>query len=73
MSQANKSIQVKTAELNKLIAWFDSDGFSIEEALSKYKDAEKLANEIEQDLNSLKNEINIVKNKFDGETVKKTL
>ena len=67
MSQVNKSIQGKTAELTKLVAWFDSDEFTIEEALNKYKDAEKLASEIEQDLMSLKNEINIVKNKFDGE------
>lgn len=67
MSRANKSIQEKTTELTKLVSWFDSDDFTIEEALSKYKDAEKLADDIEQDLNSLKNEINIIKNKFDSE------
>lgn len=67
MSQPNKSIQVKTDQLTKLVAWFDSDEFSIEEALDKYKIAEKLAAEIESDLSSLKNEINLVKNKFDSE------
>jgi len=67
MSQANKSIQEKTEQLTKLVAWFDGDDFSIEEALSKYKIAEKLAEEIESDLLTLKNEINIVKNKFDSE------
>ncbi|MCX6728771.1 MAG: exodeoxyribonuclease VII small subunit [Candidatus Saccharibacteria bacterium] len=67
MSQANKSIQEKTNQLTKLVAWFDSDDFSIEEALDKYKTAEKLAAEIEKDLSTLKNEINIVKNKFDSE------
>lgn len=67
MSQANKSIQQKTDQLEKLVSWFDSDNFSIEEAISKYKTAEKLADEIENDLLSLKNEINIVKNKFDIE------
>ena len=67
MSQVNKSIQEKTEQLAKLVAWFDSDDFSIEEALNKYKIAEKLANEIESDLSSLKNEINVVKNKFDSE------
>jgi exodeoxyribonuclease VII small subunit len=66
MSQANKSIQEKTEQLKKLVAWFDSDSFSIEEALNKYKTAEKLANEIESDLSSLKNEINIVKNKLNS-------
>jgi exonuclease VII small subunit len=67
MSQANKSIQEKTEQLTKLVAWFDGDDFSIEEALDKYKIAEKLADEIKSDLSSLKNEINIVKNKFDSE------
>lgn len=67
MSQANKSIQEKTEQLTKLVAWFDSDEFSIEEALNKYKIAEKLVAEIEGDLSSLKNEINLVKNKFDSE------
>lgn len=67
MSQANKSIQEKTDQLTKLVAWFDSDEFSIEEALNKYKIAEKLAAEIEGDLSLLKNEINLVKNKFDSE------
>ncbi|HUC96738.1 MAG TPA: hypothetical protein VMR16_03700 [Candidatus Saccharimonadales bacterium] len=66
MSSTNKSIQEKTDALTKLVAWFDSEDFTIEEALDKYKDAEKLANEIEHDLSSLKNEINIVKNKFDS-------
>jgi exodeoxyribonuclease VII small subunit len=67
MSQVNKSIQEKTEQLTKLVAWFDSDDFSIEEAINKYKIAEKLADEIESDLTSLKNEIKIVKNKFDSE------
>jgi exodeoxyribonuclease VII small subunit len=67
MSLANKSIQEKTEQLTKLVAWFDSEDFSIEEALSKYKTAQKLADEIENDLLKHKNEINIVKNKFDSE------
>jgi exonuclease VII small subunit len=67
MSQENKSIQQKIEQLTKLVAWFDSENFSIEHALDKYKVAEKLAVEIEGDLSELKNEINIVKNKFDSE------
>lgn len=67
MSSTNKSIQDKTAELTKLVAWFDSDEFTLESALDKFKQAEKLADEIEQGLSSLKNEINIVKQKFDSE------
>jgi exonuclease VII small subunit len=68
MSSINKSIQEKTAELTKLVAWFDSEDFSLESALTKFKEAEKLAVSIENDLLSLKNEIKIVKQKFDNET-----
>lgn len=67
MSSINKSIQDKTAELTKLVEWFDGENFSLEEALDKFKQAEKLAVNIEQDLKSLKNEINIVKKKFDSD------
>lgn len=67
MSSTNKTIMEKTAELTKMVEWFDSDEFTLELALVKYKAAEKLAVEIEQDLVSLKNEIKIVKQKFDSE------
>lgn len=66
MSLKNKSIQDKTVELTKLVSWFDSEDFQLELALDKYKQAEKLAADIENDLTNLKNEINIVKQKFDG-------
>lgn len=67
MSSTNKSIQQKTAELTKIVEWFDSDEFRLELAFGQYKSAEKLAAEIENDLSSLKNEIKIVKQKFDSE------
>ena len=66
MSSTNKSIQDKTAELTKLVAWFDSEDFKLESAIDNFKQAEKLAQEIEQDLLSLKNEITVVKQKFDS-------
>lgn len=65
MSLKNKTIASKTAELNELIEWFNGEDFSIEEALTKHEQAEKLAKEIEEDLLSLKNEISVVKKKFD--------
>ena len=67
MSQINKTIQEKTDELDQLVAWFNSDEFVLEEALGKFKQAEQLAEEIEKDLSILKNEIEIVKQKFDVE------
>lgn len=64
MSQKNKTIQEKMSDLDKLVAWFDSEDFEIEQALEKFEQAEKLANEIEQDLESFKNEIKVIKKKF---------
>lgn len=67
MSQKNKTIQEKTTELNNLVLWFDSEDFTLETALDKFKEAEKLAQDIENDLLLLKNEVNIIKQKFDKE------
>lgn len=67
MSVKNKSIQEKVTELNKLVDWFNSDEFVIEAALDKFKEAEKMASDIENDLMSLKNEIQVVKQKFDAD------
>jgi exonuclease VII small subunit len=65
MSKENKAtVTEKTAQLSKLVAWFDGEDFELEQALNKFKEAEKLASEIEHDLLSLKNDIEIVKSKF---------
>lgn len=61
------NISEKTAKLNELVAWFDSDDFELEQAIDRYAEAEKLAAEIEQDLLTLKNNIEIVKTKFNGD------
>ncbi len=67
MSKPNKTVQEKTIELTNLVAWFDSEDFSLEAALDKFKEAEALAEEIEADLVALKNDIQLVKQKFDSE------
>lgn len=66
MSGKSKTVQEKLTELSELVAWFQSAAFSLEEAFEKFKKAEALAEEIEKDLTSLKNDIKIVKKKFDG-------
>lgn len=65
MSQ-NKTIQDKMQQLNGLVEWFDSDDFVLEEAVAKFQVAEKLAAEIEADLVSMKNDIQVIREKFDG-------
>ncbi len=67
MSEVNKSVQEKLAELSDLVAWFQSPAFKLEDALTKFKSAEGLAEDIEKDLTKLKNEIKVVKKKFDSE------
>lgn len=65
MSKNDKTIQEKMADLGGLVAWFDGDDFAIEAAINKFREAEKLAEEIEHDLKTLKNDIEVVKQKFD--------
>jgi len=67
VSKENKTIQDKMAALTQLVTWFDSDDFTLETAIDKFKEAEALAETIEKDLKSLKNEIQIVKQKFDSD------
>ena len=64
---SKKTVQEKMTELSELVAWFQSPAFSLEEALETYKKAELLAEEIEKELSKLKNDITVVKKKFDSD------
>jgi len=64
MSQTDRTISEKMQELEALTAWFSGEDFNIDEALVKYKTAQSLAREIENDLQSLKNEITILAEDF---------
>lgn len=66
MSKNNKTITEKMNTLTELVAWFEGDEFELEKALDRYRDAEKLANEIENDLSEIKNEVTVLKKKFDA-------
>lgn len=68
MSEQNKSVQEKLSELSELVGWFQGTSFKLEDAVEKFKSAEKLADEIEKDLTKLKNDIKVVKKKFDSES-----
>lgn len=60
----NKTITQKINEFQELIAWFDSESFSLESAIAKYDEASKLAEEIEKELSQLKNEVEVIKQKM---------
>ena len=64
---AAKTVQDKLSELSELVAWFQSPAFKLEDAFDKFKQSETLADEIETDLTNLKNDIQVVKKKFDTE------
>ncbi len=58
------SLNQKIEKLDAEVEWFYSDDFKLEEATEKYKEAVKLAKEIEKDLNNLKNEIEVLEEDF---------
>jgi len=62
--KSNSSIAEKTIQLNELVSWFDGDEFELEKAIDKFAEAEKLAAEIEADLLAMKNNITVLKKKF---------
>lgn len=66
MSASDNTIQQQIQELQHLIDWFDSDDFMLESAIEKYNEAEKLAATIDQRLGEVKNEITVLKEKFDA-------
>lgn len=65
--KSSTTVSKKLAHLGELVAWFESDEFSLEEAVERFKEAQKLADEIEDNLAKLKNEIVVLKKKFDEE------
>lgn len=70
MSEANNQATVveKMAQLDELLAWFDSDEFELEQAIEKYEAARKLAADIEKSLVALKNDIEVVQLRPETET-----
>lgn len=64
MSEKKSSIREQLAKLDELLAWFDSDDFEIDAALDVFEEAKKLADAIEQDLETVKNDITVIDEKF---------
>lgn len=66
MSKSDKKLTLsqKIAELDTQVEWFYGDDFSLDEALEKYQNASKLAQEIEEDLKVLQNKITVLDKNF---------
>lgn len=58
------SLNQKIEKLDAEVEWFYSDEFKLEDAVTKYKEAVKLANDIKDDLENLKNEIEVLSEDF---------
>ena len=59
-----RTLSEKIKDLESQIDWFYSDEFELEKATEKYKEATKLAQELQKDLNDLQNEIEVLKEDF---------
>lgn len=57
---AGKTLNQKIKELDKKVEWFESSDFKLEKAMDNYKEALKLAEEIEKDLKNLKNGVEVL-------------
>lgn len=64
-SNTQPSIESELAELERQVAWFEGEEFTLEEAMKHYEEAEVLAKRIETRLTEVKNEVNVLKKKFD--------
>ncbi|MDO4747074.1 MAG: hypothetical protein Q4A70_01895 [Candidatus Saccharibacteria bacterium] len=64
MSEEKMSLNQKIEALDKQVEWFYSDEFKLEEATEKYKAAVELAKDVKNDLENLKNEIEVLAEDF---------
>lgn len=52
-------------DLRELATWFESDDFTLNQATEKFKQAAALAKEIDKELHTLKNDIDVLKKSFE--------
>lgn len=64
IKEVGANISEKISKLDEKIKWFYSDDFSLDEASARYKEAVKLAEEIEDNLENLKNDIKVLGHDF---------
>lgn len=60
----SETIAEKLEKLEELLAWFESEEITVEEALEKYEKALQLSNELEEQLKNAKNQVEVIKKKF---------
>lgn len=64
MAKQEFDYKKKRAELDELLAWFDQGEVSVDEAISKYQQAEKLLAELESYLAATQAKIEVLTKKI---------
>lgn len=62
-----KNLREKLDELQTIVADFDRDDVSIEDALKQFEKGSKLSGEIEAELAELKTKVTVLRERFDRE------
>lgn len=61
---SHKTIAEKLEELESLLVWFESEEITVEESLIKYEQALELSQELQAQLENAKNQVEVIKKKF---------
>ena len=64
---SSKNIREKLDELSQIVAAFDRDDLSVEDALAQFEKGSTLAEDVEDQLKELKTKITVLKERFDKE------
>lgn len=64
MSQAKPDIQTQLAQLEEVVAWFERDDIDIQEAIARFEEGSRLAEDIKERLAHLENKITVLKERF---------
>ena len=62
--KSNETIKDQMRKLEEVIAWFESDDFVLEDAVAKFKEAERIAEGIRQKLETIKGDITVLSQTF---------
>lgn len=63
-----KTIAEKIEQLEAILAWFESEEITVEEAIEKYEQALQLANALEDGLAAAKHQVEVIKKNFSKES-----
>lgn len=65
MSQTSKTnISEQLNKLQQSLAWFDSEDFNLDEAIQRYEESSKIADDLKKSLEEIRNKVEILKQNF---------